>query len=592
MTAVDPPAASAAAPRAALRHLLRLERHRWPRLAAGGLAGLGASASAVALLACGAWLVARAAQQPPVVALSVAVVGVRAFAVARAALRYLERLLTHDATLRVLGDLRVTLYRRLVRLAPGGLRAFRSGDLLGRMVADLDAVHDVYLRALLPWLAGTAVALLSAAAVLLLLPSAAVVLLAATVLVAAVVPAATARASRRAAAGATAGRAELTELVVDTFDRLPELVAYGELDRRTGAIAATDAHLARHLDAAARVRGLGSGAVSLATGGAVWLVLVLAVPAVRSGALPVVALAVLALVPLALAEVFAPLPVAVAELVRSSSAAVRVDAVLHTPDPVREPGQATPLPDGPHHLRVHRMTAAWPAAQRPALQDLDLDLPPGRRVLVVGPSGSGKTTLAMVLLRFLDPSSGHVTLDGVDTRDATGDDVRAVVGLLAQDAHVFDTTVWENLRIGRQDLAPAQAADALHRAGLHDWVGSLPDGVHTAVGEHGSGMSGGERQRLALARLLVADRPVLVLDEPTEHLDPETADALLADLVQSTRGRTVVAVSHRLHGFETFDEVVVLDGGRVVERGRHRDLVVAGGPYARAYADEEPLATP
>jgi thiol reductant ABC exporter CydC subunit len=563
-------------------------------MALGALAALVATACSVALLACGAWLIARAAQRPPIIALSVAVVGVRAFAVGRAVLRYVERLVTHDATLRVLVDLRVSVFQRLERLAPAGLPAFRRGDLLARLVGDVESVQDVFLRALVPWVTGTAVGLLAATGVLLLLPVAGAALLAAVVSVAGVVPWLTRRWARQAEEGALQARARLSEEVVDTFERLPELSAYGDMGRRTASIAALDAELARHLDRAARIKGLGAAAVGLATGGAVWCALFVGVPAVRSGALPSVLLAVVVLVPLALAEVLTPLPATVAEIVRSTGAATRVLEVLDAPLPVIEPAHPRPLPAPPYRLRTRELSARWAGQPDDALRYVDLDLPAGRRVAVVGESGSGKTTLAMVLLRFLDPSDGRVTLSGsdgreVDLRDLAGDDVRTVVGLLAQDAHIFNSTIWENVRLARPQATPAEVREALRRAGLLDWVDRLPDGLDTWVGEHGERMSGGERQRLALARALLADFPVLVLDEPGEHLDLATSEALLADVLTAAADRTVLTITHRLHGLEGFDEIVVFDGGRVVERGTHEALMESGGRYRDGYQRESAL---
>jgi ABC-type multidrug transport system fused ATPase/permease subunit len=215
-------------------------------------------------------------------------------------------------------------------------------------------------------------------------------------------------------------------------------------------------------------------------------------------------------------------------------------------------------------------------------------------VAVVGESGSGKTTLAMVLLRFLDASDGRVTLTGrdgeeVDLSDLSGDDVRTVVGLLAQDAHIFNSTIWENVRLAAPQASRAEVRDALRHARLLDWVDRLPEGLDTWVGEHGERMSGGERQRLALARALLADFPVLVLDELGEHLDVATADALLADVLAAAADRTIVAITHRLQGLEGFDEIVVLDGGEVVERGTHETLLRAGGRYREGYQRETAL---
>ncbi|NUR64142.1 MAG: thiol reductant ABC exporter subunit CydC, partial [Streptomyces sp.] len=306
-----------------------------------------------------------------------------------------------------------------------------------------------------------------------------------------------------------------------------------------------------------------------------------------------VAMAVVVLTPLAAFEAVLGLPLAVQYRQRVRKSAERVYEVLDAPEPVREPEQPGEAPVSPFPVVLKALSARYAGQDRDALAALDLTVTEGRRIAVVGPSGSGKTTLAQVLLRFLDAGNGSYTLGGVDAYALDGDDVRRLVGLCAQDAHLFDSSLRENLLLARKDATGAELRDALRRARLLDWADGLPDGLDTLVGEHGARLSGGQRQRLALARALLADFPVLVLDEPAEHLDLPTADALTADLLAATEGRTTLLITHRLAGLDAVDEIVVLDEGRVVQRGTYAELAAVEGPLRRMVereAESEALA--
>ncbi len=301
--------------------------------------------------------------------------------------------------------------------------------------------------------------------------------------------------------------------------------------------------------------------------------------------------AVVILTALAAFEAVLGLPLAVQYRQRVRRSAERVYEVLDAPDPVQEPEQPRPAPASPFPVAVRGLRARHPGQDREALAGLDLTLEEGRRVAVVGPSGSGKTTLAQVLLRFLDAEAGSYTLAGVDAYALAGDDVRGLVGLCAQDAHLFDSSVRENLLLARREATEEELRGALGRARLLEWADGLPDGLDTLVGEHGARLSGGQRQRLALARALLAGFPVLVLDEPAEHLDLPTADALTADLLAATEGRTTLLITHRLAGLEAVDEVIVLDEGRVVQRGAFAELAAVAGPL-REMIEREAASEP
>ncbi|WP_200842235.1 thiol reductant ABC exporter subunit CydC [Actinomadura sp. K4S16] len=570
--------------------LLRFARPARGRLALAVLFGVLALGSGVGLMATSAWLISRAAQHPPVLMLMVAIVAVRAFGLGRGVFRYVERLAGHDATFRILADLRARVYERLERLAPSGLPAFRGGDLLNRLVADVDAVQDLFLRVLLPCTVAAVVGGASVGLAWLLLPSAGVVLLLALLLAGLAAPWLSSVLSRRAERRTTDLRGELTSHVVDTLQGAPELIAYGAAPEQLAKAAQLDRDFTRATARSATTAGAGAAISALAGGLAVWGSLAVGVPAVRSGALDGVLLAVVVLLPLAAFEVVAGLPMAAQYLERVRRSAARIFAVLDAPPPVREPDAPAPLPAAPYTLAVEDLRARWTPDAPYALDGVSLDLAPGRRCAIVGPSGSGKTTLTSVLLRFLEPSGGRTSLNGVDLRALSGDDVRRVIGLCAQDAHLFDSTVGENIRLARPGATDEEIRDALRRARLLDWVESLPDGLETRVGEHGAQVSGGQRQRIALARALLADFPILLLDEPAEHLDIATADELTVDLLTATEGRTTLLVTHRLAGLEAVDEIIVLDGGRVADRGTHADLLDRPGPYRSLWRREQATA--
>ena len=251
-----------------------------------------------------------------------------------------------------------------------------------------------------------------------------------------------------------------------------------------------------------------------------------------------------------------------------------------------DPEVAISLPGPPYDVEVRSVWASYPGAAGPALGDVDLSLPSGRRVAIVGPSGAGKSTLAAVLVGFLRCQAGSITVSGVPAERLSGDDLRTVVGLVGQDAYLFDTSVGENLRVGKLDASDDQLHDVLDRVGLAAWLADLSQGLGTEVGSHGARLSGGQRQRLAVARALLADFPVLVLDEPAEHLEPAAADALTADLLDMTGGRSLVLITHRLAGLESVDEIIVMERGRVVQRGTHDELLGRVGRYSDLWWEE------
>ncbi|QHC55748.1 ATP-binding cassette subfamily C protein CydC [Rathayibacter tanaceti] len=537
-----------------------------PRRFLPGLSfGLLSAASVVALLACSAWLIVRAAEQPPILFLSMAVVGVRGFALARAFFRYVERLTGHDAAFRALGELRAGVYERLVPVAPDGLGRVRRGDLVSRVVADVDAQQDVPLRIVQPLLVSAVVAALSVTGVWLLLPAMGAVLLVLVVLAFVGGAVGSGLLSARADRELAPLRGELAERLNLLVTRLDVLIAFDAAGEAMADVARVEEALARAARRRAASAGAAAAALALCSGLAVGAGLALGVPAV--GDLGGPGLGVIALVPLAVFEVLAAAPLAVQSARTALSSAQRLadlDSEAASPalatDADVDPLAALPTA---RDIVLRDVAVRWPGAATPALSGVSLQLPAGARVLVTGGSGSGKTTLAHALVRFLD-HSGSYLLGGVEARTLPQAAVRRVVGLAEQQPYLFDDTIRQNLLFARPEADAAVLEDVLERVGLASWVAAR-GGLDARVGERGSLVSGGQAQRIALARALLADFDVLVLDEPTASVDAPVADALLADLLRAAEGRTVVLIAHRVDPRLAFDRRLRVGGGTVVE---------------------------
>ena len=591
------------AERRALKRAVGLLDLNWARFAACvAISSLGLG-SALGLSAVAAWMIARASQVPDVVALGVAPVAVRLFGISRSVLRYCERLLSHDTALRGMSALRAHLYERLATSRADTVVGLRRGDVLARVGADVDAVGDLVVRSYLPMAVAACVGSATSIGMALIHPASGLILAACLLLAGMVGPLVTARAARASELARQGHATDLSAIVLTALEGGDELSVSGRLPRLMDELSGLEARLSSARDRGARPAAMAAAVDTAAMGLAVVGALLIGGQAVITGDLAPVWLAVIVLVPLAAFEVTSALGPATVQLVTSAGAAARIVELIDKADRAEAPRTAAapdpePLPalsDGGPRLRSRGLAVGWPDGPVVA-KGIDLDLAPGDRLAITGPSGVGKTTLLATLAGLLEPKGGELTLDGTAPWAAQRSDVARRITLTAEDAHVFATTVLENLRVANGTLSSQDARALLRRAGLGDWLTGLPQGLDTLLSSDATTLSGGERRRLLLARALAAPAPLMLLDEPGEHLEAATADRLVADLLQAGNGaedaeeaeetaRGVLLVTHRLSALESADEVLVLgipepgEPATIVRRGTHTRLSAQDASY-------------
>ena len=545
---------------ATVRRLMSIAEVRRARLAVAASLGVLTVVFGVGLMGTSGYLISRAAEHPAVLSLTVAIVGVRFFGLARPIARYFERLASHDVALRSLGRARARVYESIEPLAPAQLEDTRRGDLLSRFVADVDSLQNLYLRGLEPPLVALIAGAASVALAAVVLPAAGLVLAVGLLVGGIAVPALSVSIARRSVAQQADSRGALTAELVETLAGSAELAALGLERDRVRTLRRLDAGLVRIARRAALADGLGEALRLLVAGATVVGVLALSVSAHADGRLDRTLIALLGLVSLAAFEAVQPLTESFRELGSTIAAGRRVLELTDRKPLIVDPAHPLPMPATPLPVVLENVRVRYGPHERPALDNFNLQLDAGARVVLLGPSGAGKTTVVRLLLRFIDPERGRVTLGGADLRCYRQEDVRRAIAVAGQDAHLFSAPIRENLKLAKTSASDDELFEALRAARLLEWVEQLPDGLDTLVGEEGRELSGGQRQRLVLARALLTEAPVLVLDEPTAHLDHATAKKLVEDVFSAARSRAVLLITHRPEGVDLADEVIVLRG--------------------------------
>jgi ATP-binding cassette subfamily C protein CydC len=538
-----------------LRRLIGYLLPLWRGIALSVLLGLLTVTSSIGLMSTSAWMISMAALRPSIAALGVSTVAVRFFGIARGVFRYLERLVSHDTTFRLLAEWRVRFYKAIEPLAPARLVDTRSGDLLGRVVSDIDALQEVYLRAIAPPL----VALFTAVVVLALFgafnPYVALVMLGFLLLGGVGLPMLAWWAGQHPGRRLVDIRADMHAALVDEIQGMGDRLVYGQASQMSDLFKRADA-FAQQERRFAVIDAVQTMLNVLVVNGAALAVLAVAIPRVEG-----IYLATLALATVTAFEAFSPLAQSAVNLGTGLAAAQRLFDIVDTPPAVTERSAASPVPQD-DSIQFDCVTFRYTPQSPAVLQGLSFWVQPGQRVAIVGGSGAGKSTVLNLLLRFWEYESGTIRLGGHDLRDYTSADLRRRIGVMSQRTYLFNTTVMENIRLARVDASDEEVIRAAQLAQVHDFIMALPQGYATRVGEDGARLSGGERQRIALARVLLKDAPIVFLDEPTANLDALTEQSVWRSILQTTAGRTVLVVTHRLPAGEQWDQVVHLNKNR------------------------------
>lgn len=537
----------------------------------------------IALAAAGGWSVAALATGP--VKRLGPIFGVLAvLAIIKAVAGYVEQYQGHHVAFGLLAEMRSDFLRQVEPLAPAALTDARSGDLVERVMSDVDRVEVFYAHTLAPVVAGMVVPTVTVAAVSIWVdPRMGLALAVAMLLVGFVVPSVSSRAARGAAERAGTLTGDLAAHVTDGIQGLGEVVVYDYGPRRLGEMERIGDDIWAEEGSVARIDGLRGGLNLLLTGGTLVIVAALGGAEVAVGRMDPATLAATLATALVAFGPLQDLQQLKPSFDRAMAAAARIFAITDLSPVVTDPPASAPEEPEPV-LRFRRVAFTYPGRPVAAVEDVDVEVGPGVRVAVVGPSGAGKSTLPRLAVRFWDPDRGSVTLGDRNVSSLPLDQLRRTVAVVTQESHLFRGTVADNLRLGRPDASHQQMRQAAWTAAIAEEIEALPDAYQTAVGEMGVLLSGGQRQRIALARGLLTAAPLLVLDEATSELDVDTEAEILARLPAALEGRGLLLIAHRLATVVDADEVIVMDEGRVVERGSHRELLAAGGLYARLWA--------
>ena len=548
----------------------------WMALAA--LIGFATTGSSIGLLMTSAYIIAKAALQPPTGSLQVGIIGVQLFSLGRGVFRYAERLISHNITFRILAKLRLWFYDAIEPLAPARLMHFKSGDLLQRVVDDIQSLENIYTRVLGPPLT----ALLVAALMWFLLGfysvQAALLILLFHTLAGIGVPLLTKQLSRGLSVGIMNFKAEQQILALDLFQGIGELQLYGKLPAHLAAMQKAEQVKLQFERKNAIIEGLHESLTGLLMNGALIAIILVLLPLLVKGAINGISLTVITLAVMASFEPFLPLPSTLKHLEADQHAGERLFEILDARPETVAPVTPRPFP-AEHTILVEKLSFSYPGSTAKALDRLTFAVLPGEHIAIVGPSGAGKSTITSLFMRFWNSSEGSISIGGQDITLFDPEELRRNIALVSQRTYLFAETIRENLTLAAPDATDNDLKKALAAAGLSHFTTKLDEWC----GQHGMKLSGGERQRIAIARVLLQSAPIMILDEATANLDGVTESEVTETLNAISAGKTLITITHRLKAMEQYDRILVLEKGRIVAQGVHGELMAENGLYRRMW---------
>ncbi|GCE06507.1 thiol reductant ABC exporter subunit CydC [Dictyobacter aurantiacus] len=566
-----------------LRLLSYLKPFRKQVLLAIGLGFLTALCN-IGLLAMSGYLISAAAIVPLIAFLTIPIYVVRFTGIGRAGARYLDRIVSHNVTLQLLGRLRVWFYQRIEPLAPAQIQAYRSGEMLSHLVNDIEELQNLYLRIIEPLVVAILVTLLTFWVFSLFQITLAWTALLFLLLAGLGVPLLAGLLSKQLGKQQLQARADLHIQIIDGIQGMQDLLAFGRAVSHQQLITGLNHTLAMIQRRMAVINGMQQALLDLLMNMAVLTVLILATPPILENAINGVYLAFLVFFLLASFEAIQPLGQAFQFLGHSLAAGEKLFQIVDTPPAIVDSQEPAQIPaSSTYALEFEDVSFAYQAGGEEILHNINLRIHPGSRVAIVGPSGSGKSTLVKLILRFWDPTSGVLRLNGQDVRACSLADLRSQTGVMTQDTYLFNETIRHNLLLARPEASEEELEQVIEQAQLSETIARLPDGLNTWIGEQGLRLSGGEQQRIAIARTLLKNAPILILDEATANLDLLTERGLLDTLDTLMEDKTTLLITHRLISMERMDQIVVLDHGRIHEQGTHQELLATRGLYWRMY---------